>query len=379
MAIESTNVSPASRRYASIDWMRGFVMLLMVVDHASLAFNGGRFANDSAATWTAGDPLPALEFTVRWLTHLCAPTFVFLAGTAMAIMVERRLAKGMPPGKVDRDIVIRGVIILLVDPILISLGVGHLTFQVMYAIGGAMILMALIRQLPSWLMALLAVAWLVFGEIPTGWWWDPAAGSSSVPAAFVAAYYKAPDLRIIYPLLPWLAMMMLGWVYGRQLLAVRDGSARIGPVATLLIWAAVALATFAVVRYLNGYGNMFLYRDDGSFLQWLHVSKYPPSLSFAALELGVLFAMLAALMLIEPLIGVRPNGVLLVFGQTAFFFYVVHRFVFDVSANWLGYADSGDLGTALIVSFVMLILLYPCCRWYRSYKRAHPESVLRFF
>ena len=354
-------------------------MLLMVVDHASLAFNGGRFANDSAATWTAGDPLPALEFTVRWLTHLCAPTFVFLAGTAMAIMVERRLAKGMPPGQVDRDIVIRGVIILLVDPILISLGVGHLTFQVMYAIGGAMILMALLRKLPSWSMVLLAVAWLILGEIPTGWWWDPSEGSSSIAAAFVAAYYKSPDLRIIYPLLPWLAMMMLGWVYGRQLLAARDGSARIGPIGTLLIWAAVALATFAIVRHLNGYGNMFLYRDDGSLLQWLHVSKYPPSLSFAALELGVLFATLAALMLVEPLVGVRPNGILLVFGQTAFFFYVVHRFVFDVSAHWLGFSDRGDLGTALIVSLVMLILLYPCCRWYRSYKRAHPESVLRFF
>jgi len=379
MATDSEIVPPTSRRYASIDWMRGFVMLLMVVDHASMAFNGSRFANGSAATWTAGAPLPAPELAVRWLTHLCAPTFVFLAGTAMAVMVERRLAKGMPPGQVDRDIVIRGVIILLVDPVLISLGVGHLTFQVMYAIGGAMILMAFLRKLPSWSMILLAVAWLLFGEMPTALWWDPAEGSSSIPAAFVAAYYKSPDLRIIYPLFPWLAMMMLGWVYGRQLLAARDGSSRIGPVATLIIWAVVALATFAIVRYLNGYGNMFLYRDDSSLLQWLHVSKYPPSLSFAALELGVLFATLAALMMIEPLVGVRTNGVLLVFGQTAFFFYVVHRFVFDVSAHWLGFADAGGLGDSVIVAVGMLIVLYPCCRWYRTYKRAHPDSVLRFF
>ena len=97
------------------------------------------------------------------------------------------------------------------------------------------------------------------------------------------------------------------------------------------------------------------------------------------LVLGVLFVTLGVLMLIEPRVTIRHNGVLLVFGQTAFFFYVVHRFVFDVSAHWFGLQGFGDLTTTMIVSLAMLIALYPCCRWYRSYKRAHPDSVLRFF
>jgi uncharacterized membrane protein len=379
MTTGQPSTSTARRRYASIDWMRGIVMLLMVVDHASLAFNGNRFALDSAGSWTPGTALPPLEFSVRWLTHLCAPTFVFLAGTALAIMVERRLAKGMDPGQVDRDIVIRGVIILLVDPILISFGVRQLTFQVMYAIGAAMILMAVLRKLPSSALVALSLAWIAFGEIPTGMMWDPGQGSSSIPAAFVTAWYLTPDLKVLYPLFPWLAMMMLGWVFGRHLLDAREGKARVSPAVTMLLWGGIALTVFHVVRYANEYGNMFLYREGGSILQWLHVSKYPPSMSFMGLELGVLFVTLGVLMLIEPLVTVRHNGVLLVFGQTAFFFYVVHRFVFDVSAHWFGLQGFGDLTTTMIVSLAMLMALYPCCRWYRSYKRAHPDSVLRFF
>jgi uncharacterized membrane protein len=79
-----------SARIASIDWMRGVVMLLMVVDHASMAFNGEHLSSDSIGMYRAGQPLPELAFLSRWLTHICAPTFVFLAGTALALSVECR-------------------------------------------------------------------------------------------------------------------------------------------------------------------------------------------------------------------------------------------------------------------------------------------------
>jgi uncharacterized membrane protein len=374
--------APTKRRLASLDWMRGIVMVLMVVDHASLAYNGDRVSNDSAATYSPGDALEPLGFLVRWVTHLCAPTFLLLAGTALAISVERRIAKGQDPRAIDRDIVLRGLIILLVDPILISFGVRILTFQVMYAIGAAMMLMPLLRRLPAIGLLVVSVGWMVGGELLTGLWWSPtgdaATSSASLPVALTMAWSISDSVRVIYPLLPWLSMMALGWWYGRHLLAFNEGRAKISPAMMMAIAGVIALVTFVVVRGLNGYGNMFLLRDDGSWVQWLHVSKYPPSLTFCALELGILFLSLAGLMVLEKRVTARENGVLLVFGQTAFFFYVIHRFVFDVSANWFGLKDAGGLGATLVASALMLAALYPACRWYRTYKRAHPTGLVRF-
>ena len=112
--------------------------------------------------------------------------------------------------------------------------------------------------------------------------------------------------------------------------------------------------------------------------QWLHVSKYPPSLTFYALELGLLFVCLWFLATIEPRIGVRPNGPFLVFGQTAMFFYLVHRLVLEVPATYFGLRGAGDLTTTYVVAFVLLLLLYPACRWYRTFKAAHPDSFLKY-
>ena len=94
---------------SSLDWMRGFVMILMVVDHASMAFNGdhGRIARDSVTTYM-GSPLPAWEFLVRWSSHICAPTFVFLAGSALALSVERKVARNVEAWTIDRFILERG-------------------------------------------------------------------------------------------------------------------------------------------------------------------------------------------------------------------------------------------------------------------------------
>jgi hypothetical protein len=98
-----------------------------------------------------------------------------------------------------------------------------------------------------------------------------------------------------------------------------------------------------------------------------------------ALEAGLLCLCLSALMALEPLIGVRRNGVFLVFGQTAMFFYLAHRLAFEVPATYLGLREAGDMGTTYIVSAVVLVLLYPACRWYRTFKAAYPDSFLKYF
>lgn len=374
-----TTPAPRSARVASIDWMRGIVMILMVVDHAGMAFDAGHLSTDSAALYDRAMALPPLPFLSRWLTHLCAPTFVFLAGTALALSIERRVQRGEEASAIDRQILVRGAIIAVLDPTLISLASGRLTFQVLFAIGVAMMAMAPLRRLPTpWLVAC-GLAWMLAGEALTRPFWNPELGWPQPLAALLLALRVEPELKILYPVLPWLSMMVLGWGFGRYLLGRLQAGDVVSPRRLLAGSSVVGLAVFAAVRGFDGYGNMFLARSGDSWVQWLHVSKYPPSLSFASLELGLLCLALAALFAIEPRVGVRRKGPLLVFGQTAMFFYLVHRLVYEGLATWAGLRGVAGLSESYAISAVSLVLLYPACLWYRSFKAAHPKSVLRYF
>ena len=364
------------KRIASIDWMRGFVMILMLVDHVSMAYNRNHINTDSAALFIPGTEIPELGFFVRWVSHLCAPVFVFLAGTALAISVERKVARGIEAVQIDKDILIRGAFIAILDPTIISLFSGRMTIQVLYVIGTAMICMAMLRRFSSTMLVISALVIIVFGEMVTAPFWPPQQDMQSIIVALFISIYASDELVIKYPLFPWLAMMMLGWVFGRYLLAYREGHTRVGPVSLLLLLAATTLLAFAAIRYNDGYGNMFLYREDNSWQHWLHVSKYPPSAAFTFLELGVLFSCLAVMIVIERIIGVRKNGMLLVFGQTAMFFYLVHRLLLEGTATHAGLRHFSDLNTVFIVSTVMTALLYPLCWWYRGLKVKYPKSIL---
>ncbi|MBE2215972.1 MAG: DUF1624 domain-containing protein [Opitutaceae bacterium] len=359
--------------------MRGFVMLMMVVDHASMAFDAAHIDEDSALyPGAATMALPEFAFFTRWMTHLCAPTFVFLAGTALALSVERRVAKGADAWEIDRGILVRGAIIALLDLTVISLGSGRWTLQVLLAIGLSMMAMAGLRRLPTWALVLIGVGWFAGGEALTALAWHPP-GSSSIWAALTVATYGGKDMIIKYPVMPWLAMMVLGWVFGRHMNLFAAGRTRMAPATVMMIAGLAALGVFLAVRGFNGYGNMFLPRSDGSWQQWLHVSKYPPSLSFAALELGLMCVMLWVMMRLEPILGVRERGPFLVFGQTAMFFYLVHRLVLEVPATYFGLRGCGTIATTYWVALILLVVLYPACLWFRRFKAAHPESVLKYF
>ena len=216
-----------SKRIAAIDWMRGFVMILMVLDHVSMAYDAQHISSDSAASYVSGTPLPDFAFFTRWVSHLCAPVFVFLAGTALAISVERKVAKGFDSRKIDTDILLRGAFIALLDPTIISLFSGRLTIQVLYAIGVAMMCMALFRRFSSTALIIMALAWIGFGELLTIQVLPPQDSVESIIAALLVSTYASPDMVIKYPLLPWLAMMILGWVFGRYILLYNDGRTKI--------------------------------------------------------------------------------------------------------------------------------------------------------
>jgi uncharacterized membrane protein len=344
-----------------------------------MAFDGGHLDEDSAMyPGAATMALPAAEFVTRWMTHLCAPTFLFLAGSALALSVERQVARGVNAWDIDKGILTRGAIIALLDPTIISLGSGRLTFQVLLGIGLAMMCMAPLRRLSTPGLLAFGIGWFVVGEAITGLVWHPP-GSSSVLAAFTVATYGSDTMIIKYPVIPWLAMMVLGWVFGRHILRFRSGASGLSPTRALVVAGMAALVVFVIVRGIGGYGDMFLHRADNSWQQWLHVSKYPPSLTYATLELGLLCVILSALMAFEEKIGFRQNGPLLVFGQTAMFFYLVHRLVMEIPATYFGLRGAGDLATTYQVSAVLIVLLYPACRWYRTQKALHPNSVLKYF
>ncbi len=376
----STPKAPPSKRIESIDWMRGLVMILMVLDHVSMAYDIGHFSADSAAFFKPGVEIPLFVFLTRWVTHLCAPTFVFLAGTALAISVERRVFRGQDSWAIDSGILKRGAFIAALDPTVISFFSWRLSFQVLYAIGVSMMLMVPLRRLSSFWLLTLALGWWFGGEYITGLFWNPSSGHQSVLAALTVALYKAPGVSINYPVIPWLSIMVLGWVLGRYLMNFTMGQrVPLHPQRLIFLSGVICLVVFALVRYFDGYGNMWLYRGEKhDLVSWLYVSKYPPSLSYMSLETGLMCVILSGLMEIEKRITPNPKGVLLVFGQTAMFFYLVHRIILEGSATWLGLRGFVTIWEIYPITIVLLILLYYLCLWYRDLKRKYPGTWTRY-
>jgi uncharacterized membrane protein len=356
-------LEPASTRLAALDVVRGFVMVLMTLDHSSSSYNAGRLMVDGAATFRPDMVLTPLQFVTRWVTHLCAPTFVFLAGMSLALSVTRR--SGSARRTIDRDILIRGVLLIVLDVgwtgWMWRLG-WPLQVGVLYAIGMSMIGMIALRRLPAGVVGALGVAVMVGGEAVISRL-DPTttlAAATMTGGQIGAIYY-------LYPFLPWAGLLMVGWALGVRLA---------GPGMRARDWlalAGIAAVTFAIVRGANGYGNADLLRRDGSWIEWLHVSKYPPSLAYAALELGIAFTLLAVVWR-----WARPWQPLVVLGQTALFYYLIHAHLFKAVALALGIYKNQGLGTTVVGWGAMLVVLYPACRWYLGVKRRHPHSVLRF-
>jgi uncharacterized membrane protein len=367
-----------SSRLPAIDVLRGLVMVLMTLDHSSSAFNARRTLADGAATFQPDTVLEPAQFITRWVTHLCAPTFVLLAGVSLALSVARRQRRGVHSSIIDRDILIRGALLIAIDVVWMGwiwrLGLPILQLGVLYAIGVSMIGMIGLRRLPPMVVGGLGIAIIALGEAVTSVV-DPTTtlGAATMVGGQVGSIYW------LYPFLPWAGFLLLGWALGTRIAGGRAGGAPGMGARDWLALAAIAAAVFAIVRGLNGYGNADLLRRDGSWdaawIEWLHVSKYPPSLSYAALELGIAFALLAALWRVaQPRIATP----LLVFGQTALFFYLLHVHILKGVAVAFGIYKTEGLGVVYLACLALLVALYPACRWYLGVKRRHPDSVLRF-
>ena len=387
---EALPADGGAARVLALDWTRGIVVVLMTVDHASKGFYRDRIEVDAPYLYHPGMLIPAVPFFLRWITYACAPTFLFLAGTSLMLTLAKRARSGASPWTLDRYLLTRGAILIALDTVWMSLAFerapGDTWVQILATIGFCMILMIPLRRLPtSWLLAVLPFFAVAIEQLQS------LVDEGSTLRAVIFEGGTFPDRSIFdgsksllfsYPFAPWWCFFALGWCFGGLLSKWRtqpDGS------RTLLRvtggGAVGALLLFVLVRGLNGYGNAGQLRDREGVIQWLNVSATPPALAHMGLTMGIM-----ALILFAGFYGERQGWLsgpasrwLIVFGQSALFFYLLHIHLLVFSARLLGVESKCGLAVTLVAFAATLVILHPLCARYHAYRLAHPGGWTRFF
>jgi uncharacterized membrane protein len=376
----------AFARVASIDILRGLVMVLMALDHVRDFFTDARFDPlDLSQTTT---PL----FLTRWITHFCAPTFVLLAGVS-AYLTGRRCTRA----ELSRFLLTRGLWLVVLEVTLMSLvwtfnvRYDHgLYLQVIWAIGVSMIVLAAlvhlrVAQIAAFSLAIIFGHNLLDGIDPQsfGAWaplWSLLHVSEPIPHAFVA-----------YPLVPWIAVMSLGYCIGSLFDRQREHRKQ-----WLAYLGAASFTLFVLLRTTNVYGNPADWSLQSTtvrtLLSFVDVHKYPPSLQYLLLTLGAAFALLAVL---ESARG-KFSEMLRTFGRVPLLFYVLHIALAHLAAGIIALATG--YGTALLsddfmqvppqwgfglpvvyLAWVLVVAtLYPACRWFAAVKRRRDDWWLSY-
>jgi uncharacterized membrane protein len=393
----------ARARLYSVDMLRGIVMVVMALDHVRDFFHV--YAKsfdplDPSKTWTA------LFFT-RWVTHFCAPTFVFLAGTGAFLSTRR----GKTKPELARFLLTRGLWLILLELTLVRFGwffnfdYHFLFVQVIWAIGWSMIVLAGLIFLPVRVIAAVGLALIFlhnafdgisakgFGSL--GWLWVVLhQGGVLVPRPGML-------FLVAYPLVPWVGVMAVGYAFGELLLLEREWRRR-----TLFRIGATCIGLFVVLRALNVYGDPTPWAAQKNawftFLSFLNTQKYPPSLLFLLMTLG---PSILALALFDRAEGLEP-GVLarpfIVFGRVPMFYYLLHvplmhlvAIAFSLAkygrAEWLflnwpppgsppleppGYGY--DLWVVYLIWLGVVVALYPLCRWFAGVKSRRRDAWLSY-
>jgi uncharacterized membrane protein len=371
-------IAAAAARLPPLDALRGVIMIAMALDHANFFIAR---AHSPGERWS--DPLPryenALAFFTRFVTHLAAPGFFFLLGAGVILFAESRGRLSWSYGAIARHLIARGLLLialqLLVENPAWQLGgpfrLAPVYIGVLYALGGAMIVGALLVRWGAIVLLAIGLAAIAATHLLL-----PAPGQAFTAVTPLARLLLIPGLTepivVNYPLIPWLGIACLGMAFGRWLQADRSGAYH----WSLLI-GCVCLLSFAAVRSLGGFGNIRP-ADGTGWVAFLNVVKYPPSLAFTLLTLGIDLIILGLLARASDTIAGwgRP---LLVFGQNPLFFYIAHLYLYGL----IGLAiDPDGIGIARMYPFWLagLVVLYFLCRWYGTFKqRQTPESLWRLF
>lgn len=355
-----------TRRERYVDVFRGLLVAHMALDHASLMFNAGRGAEElaAAAPPAAGD---LLQFLTRFSGVPVAPAFFFMAGFMVALTSATRAQRGVPEHEVTRRLVVRGLVLIAVDALVMGLpraAMGFYSFAVLSSIGVGLIVLALVRHLPTKVLLPAAVAILAL---------HPLLDVSAWPLALRAVFYepvRTGSLRSLYPVVPWCAILLVGFVAGR------DARARHSPARFWAALAAACLLLFVAVRLPGDYGNAYPHTGV-THLDFWFFAKYPPDLPFLAWSFAATFAALALLWRVTRMRTPGPLRPFELFGRVPFFFYVVHFYVLGVAAA-LVRAKAGLAETYLAWLLLMASMAGPCA-WYWRKKRERPNVVTRYF
>lgn len=405
MSASKVNVASAFRRTSlrvqSIDVLRGAVMVIMALDHIRDFFhNGSQLFSPEDLTRTT----TALFFT-RWITHFCAPVFVFLAGTGSYLATRR----GMSRRAIASFLVTRGLWLVVVEMTLVLVGgtfnlsYDFVIWQVIWAIGWSMVALAALIAVP-WPALLLFSLVMIAGHNAfdglqaarlgsIGWLWK------ILHVGFAEIQLPNGTLAyVIYPLIPWIGVMSAGFCFGRVFDLDPDHRRRI-----LMSLGVATTLMFVVLRFLNVYGDPSPWAGQSTatltLLSFLRTSKYPPSLLYLLMTLGPSFIALSVL----DRITVRDSNPLLVFGRVPLFYYVVHWYVLHFTALVFAFARYGrfdflfslppalsfvrpdyptdygyDLWIVYLVWLAIVASLYPLCRWFGALKARRRSAWLSY-
>lgn len=378
-----------SYRIESIDLLRGLVMIIMALDHVRDYFNYGSFFSDptNLATTT-----PVLFFT-RWITHFCAPVFVFLAGTSAFLYGMRR----QNIREVSWFLFTRGLWLIFLELTVVNFAwtfditLGVHIFQVIWAIGMSMIILAALIFLPKIVLLISGILLIAGHNLLDTIVVRGAALRSVIWYMLHQKYFlvlsKDSAISFLYPLIPWIGVMIIGYLFGEFYRHDFDGKARRRWLMRIG-WGAVLL--FVLLRSLNIYGDPSPWEKQSSsvftLLSFLDTTKYPPSLLFLLMTIGPSLIFLS----LAEHVKNRISDMLVTVGGVPLFFYVVHIYLVHVlgilgvrfsgrpwsdmilSINSFMYGTLNTYGYNLLVVYavwmVVVLAMFPFCRMYKRYK-----------
>lgn len=385
-------------RIFSIDFARGLAMIIMALDHTRDYFHKFAFIHEATDLEHTS---PAI-FLTRWITHFCAPAFVFLAGTSAFLSGQKKSKK-----ELSAFLFKRGLWLILLEITVVSFGwlfnpyFNMFNLQVIWAIGLCMIALSMMLYLPFRILlaaAILLIAGhnmldnihLTGNSLPVFLW--------SILHEFNFFNFGPLSIFVVYPILPWLGLMSLGYCFGRLYLPEVSTESR---KKKLIIYGVTGIGLFILIRFLNGYGDPSPWniQKSGIFtlLSFLNVSKYPPSLLFILMTISPLMLLLA----FTENINTRFSNRITTFGKVPMFYYLIHLYVIHLAAMIMGVFQGYPAGNWIITSgwvseekalqgfglnlagvyiawLAIILILYFPCRRYERYKSSHKHRWLSY-
>ncbi len=364
------------KRVASVDALRGLVMIVMALDHTRDYFHSQALLFDPQDLTRTSVAI----FVTRWVTHFCAPVFMLTAG--LGAFYWR--AAGRTTGQLSRFLVTRGLWLVLLELTALRLAYNFgllgqpILLTILWALGWSMVALAALVHLPTRVLLAVSLAIVALHNLT-----DPLRSDSWVwKVLHVSGPIQAHGVVIVvgYPLIPWVAVMALGFCLG-PVMAMEPTSRR----RWLVRAGLAATAAFVVLRALNVYGDPAPWTRLG-LLSFLKVAKYPPSLDFLLMTLGPALLLLAWL----DTRRFTPQNPLQVFGRVPLFYFLLHLYLIHGLAALLallryghagfvfGSAPSMDsypagygypLPTVYLIWLAVVAVCYPLCRWFVGVKQ----------